>query len=52
VRAVLDTNVLASGFITAGSAPDRLIRQWLAGVFVLVYSEHIVEELTRTFERP
>lgn len=52
IRAVIDTNVLASGFTVAGSPPDLVIRLWLAGVFVLVYSDHVIDELGRTLLRP
>lgn len=52
IRAVLDTNVLASGFATAGTPPDALLRLWLAGVFVLIYSDHVIDELRRTLQRP
>ena len=50
--AVLDTNVLASGFTVAGGIPDRLLRAWLAGSFALVVLEPILTELTRTFQKP
>jgi putative PIN family toxin of toxin-antitoxin system len=52
IRAVIDTNVLASGFVIAGTPPDLLIRLWLAGGFVLVYSDHVVDELARTLLKP
>lgn len=55
IRAVLDTNVLASGFLRA-HLPDnplgRLIRQWRAGSFTLVISNHILRELRDTFIHP
>jgi len=50
--AVLDTNVLASGFrgvLLSTSTPGELIRDWLAGSFELIISEHILSELERTF---
>jgi uncharacterized protein len=50
IRAVLDTNVLASGFVTPLGAPGRLLAAWATGVFELVVSEPILTELTRTFQ--
>jgi putative PIN family toxin of toxin-antitoxin system len=52
IRAVFDTNVLASGFAgypKPDSTPGELIRPWDAGIFVLIVSEHILSELARTF---
>jgi putative PIN family toxin of toxin-antitoxin system len=52
ISAVLDTNVLASGFIgleRPESVPGELIRRWGDAVFTLVVSEHILIELDRTF---
>jgi putative PIN family toxin of toxin-antitoxin system len=54
IRAVLDTNVLASGFVglrRPGNTPGQLIRCWLAGLFVCVASEHIRAELATTLNR-
>lgn len=50
--AVLDTNVLASGFTHQGGVPDQILRAWLAGSFDLVFSDHIFVELARTFQKP
>jgi putative PIN family toxin of toxin-antitoxin system len=47
-RVVLDTMVLASGFTSAAGASARLLERWRAGEFLLVGSEHILEELKRT----
>jgi uncharacterized protein len=52
IRAVLDTNVLASGFSVRDSLPDRLLRLWLIGEWELIVSEPIIAELERTFEKP
>ncbi|MBI4505431.1 MAG: putative toxin-antitoxin system toxin component, PIN family [Chloroflexi bacterium] len=52
ITAVLDANVLASGFrgfLNPASAPGQLIRTWLDGCFQLVVSEHLITELTNTF---
>jgi putative PIN family toxin of toxin-antitoxin system len=55
IVAVLDTNVLASGFIGEAkpdSTPGELVRRWRAKAFTLVVSEHILAELTDTFSNP
>ncbi len=50
--AVLDTNVLASGFVRPEPPPGRLLAAWRAARFTLVVSEHILDELGRTFDEP
>ncbi|MBW3633065.1 MAG: putative toxin-antitoxin system toxin component, PIN family [Chloroflexi bacterium] len=55
IVAVLDTNVLASGFIgedKPDSTPGELVRRWRAKSFTLVVSEHILAELNDTFTDP
>ena len=55
IRAVLDTNVLASGFVefaTAERAPARLLRLWREQRFALVVSAEILTELLNTFADP
>jgi putative PIN family toxin of toxin-antitoxin system len=52
IRAVLDTNVLVSGFAFAGGVPDQVLRLWQAGRFQLVLSQHILTELRRTLDEP
>ncbi len=55
IRAVLDTNVLASGFLgspSALTAPTLLLHQWRAGQFTLVISDYILAELQRTLGQP
>lgn len=55
IPAVLDTNVLASGFIRLrhpASTPDRLLGIVLDRAYPLVVSEHILSELTRVFAQP
>jgi len=49
---VLDTNVLASGFVRPGPPPGRLLAAWRAGRFTLATSEHILAELSHTLEAP
>jgi putative PIN family toxin of toxin-antitoxin system len=55
IRAVLDTNVLASGALglTGGVTPPALLlHQWRAGRFKLIISAYIEEELRRTLAQP
>ena len=52
LRAVLDTNTLASGFVTAGGVGDHLLQRWLLGHFELVISEEIIDELIGVFDKP
>ena len=52
ISAVLDTNVLASGTVTAANAPGQILDAWHARKFELVTSAHIINELTRTFQKP
>lgn len=53
IRAVLDTNVLASGFVgfaDAARAPAQLLRLWRDQQFELVVSPHIVTEFINTVD--
>lgn len=52
IRAVVDTNVLASGLISTGGPKGRILLCWAAGLFDLVLSEHILTELERTLAKP
>lgn len=52
INAVPDTNVLASGFTDRRGPPGQLLRAWLGGVWGLVVSDHILNELERTFQKP
>lgn len=55
IIAVLDTNVLASGFdgIARGdSVPGELLRRWRGGAFTLIISETILTELARALSYP
>jgi len=51
VRAVVDTNVLVSGFLWGGP-PNRLIETFRSGAGVLVASRTLVEEFGRTLRKP
>ena len=55
IRAIVDTNVLASGFIgftTPASTPGAIVRAWQDDQFELVVSEPIIVELEHTFLDP
>lgn len=47
ISAVLDANVLVSGFVANRGGPAELIAAWFAGEFDLVLSEHILEGTAR-----
>jgi|SRR5450759_1434163 putative PIN family toxin of toxin-antitoxin system len=52
MKAVLDTNVFVSAFLSAGSPPDRIVRAWRRGDFELVTSAPILSELEAVLARP
>lgn len=53
IVAVLDANVLASGFVGHGqTAPVQILDAWHAGSYALAVSEHLLTELAHTFEDP
>lgn len=54
IVAVLDTNVLASGFVRSNpnAPPVQLIDAWRGRTFTLVTSEPILAELAHTLARP
>lgn len=52
ITAVLDTNVLASGFVNQAGTPGQILLHWTYEAFTLVVSEHILVELARTFDAP
>ena len=52
IEAVLDTNVLAFGFVGRGGTPDLILRRWDDGEFELIASEPILRELQRTLRKP
>lgn len=45
MRAVVDTNVLLSALLVKGSAPDHVLRAWLADRFILLTSEWQIDEI-------
>src|SRR5687767_5968470 len=55
ISATLDTNILASGARKLGdpsSIPGQVLDRWIEGEFILVCSAPIIEELTRTLNKP
>lgn len=52
ISAVLDTNILASGTVTASTPPGQILNRWRDGQFELVVSEHIIDELEHTLNKP
>lgn len=48
----MDTNVLASGTVSAADAPGQILDAWHARKFELVTSAHIISELSRVFQKP
>lgn len=53
IKVLLDTNVLASGFASfkhPTRAPAQILHLWLAGLFELYISEHILAEFKKTLE--
>ena len=43
ISAVLDTNVLASGTVSASNPPGLIMNAWRDGRFLLVTSDHIIK---------
>ena len=52
ITAVLDTNVLASGTVTANTPPGQILNAWRDGQFELITSTYIIDELKHTFRTP
>ncbi len=52
IRAVVDTNVLVSGFISPFSYPRVIEKRWRNGEFILVTSSGIIEEISRALYSP
>lgn len=52
ISVVLDTNILASGTVSASNPPGQILNAWRAGQFELITSEPILNELERTFQKP
>lgn len=52
MRAVLDANVLAPGFLGTTRTSAQLIRIWRQSAYELVISEHLLGEVVRTYTDP
>ena len=55
ISAVLDANIIASGilgFRNPDSLPGVLLRLWRKGIFTLVTSKHIRDEVKNTLHKP
>jgi uncharacterized protein len=52
VKAVIDTNVLVSGLIKAGTPPAGVISDVFAGVLVALYDSRILTEYRDVLSRP
>jgi len=52
MKAVVDTNLLVSSFISPLSYPREIERRWRRGDFVLVTSGEIIEEVNRVLHLP
>ena len=52
MKVVLDTNILASGAISAAGTVSRIVDSWRRGQFTVIVSVPILDELSATFEKP
>lgn len=55
ISATLDTNIPASGARKLGdpsSSPGQVLDRWIEGEFILMCSAPIIDELTRTLNKP
>lgn len=52
MRAVLDPNVLVSAVLSRSGTPASLLRAWLDGVYELVVSPALLNELERVLNYP
>ncbi|RIK46978.1 MAG: putative toxin-antitoxin system toxin component, PIN family [Chloroflexi bacterium] len=52
IRVVLDTNILASGALLQNSVPGAILRRCRSPQITLIISEVILDELSRTLEKP
>ena len=50
-RAVIDPGVLIAAVLSAEGAPAKLLRRWLDGVFELIVSPHLLDELETVLRR-
>ena len=52
MRAVLDTCVLVSAFLTPAGSPGQILRLWNVDLFDLVVSPPVIAELSDVLRRP
>jgi putative PIN family toxin of toxin-antitoxin system len=52
IRATLDANVIAAGFVIRNGLPARVVDLWSAGKFDLIISQHIVKEVAIAWGKP
>lgn len=52
LRVVVDVNVLVSAVLSRTSSPGRIVEEWRAGVFELVVSPRLLDELRSVLARP
>jgi putative PIN family toxin of toxin-antitoxin system len=52
MKVVLDTNILASGAISATGTLSSIVDAWRSGRFRVIVSAPILAELERTFQKP
>jgi hypothetical protein len=52
VRAVLDTNVLVSSLVAEQGPPRQILDAWLEGLYTLVTSLYLMEELVHVLSYP
>jgi putative PIN family toxin of toxin-antitoxin system len=52
MKVVLDTNILASGAISATGTLSTIVDAWRSGQFKVIVSVPILEELERTLQKP
>jgi putative PIN family toxin of toxin-antitoxin system len=52
MKVVLDTNILASGAISAEGTLSTIVDAWRSGQFRVIASVPILDELERTFQKP
>jgi len=51
MRVVVDTNVIVSALISAGSPPDQVLRAWRRGAFELIISPALLIEVESVLPR-
>lgn len=52
IRAVINTDILISGILSAGGSPGEIVDLWLAGEFTLLASNQMLAECERILEHP